>query len=162
MALLASPGFMFRRKRGVRRLLAFRTGSAAAAQQLIELLLYPAAALPPAPLPAPARPLPPPPGPAAPKPDRRAPRRSEAAAAARRTAAGEIVIAAATRGRLLSPRAGPLRAAHCGRLSDTGTRRLSECEGTGTEEAARPRRRSDALRRGCLSGASGSRLRLLS
>ena len=30
-----------------------------------------------------------PPGPAAPQPDRRAPRRSEAAAAARRTAAGE-------------------------------------------------------------------------
>ena len=78
-------------------------------------------------------PLPLPPAPAAPQPDRRAPRRSEAAAAARRTAAGEIVIAAAARGRLLSPRAGPLRAARRGRPSHPGARRRApDCESAGT------------------------------
>jgi hypothetical protein len=45
----------------------------------------------------------------------------------------------------LSRRSGPLSAAH--RCSPPG----ADCEGAGAEEAARPRRGSDALRRGCFS-----------
>jgi hypothetical protein len=93
--------------------------------------------------------------PAAPQPDRRAPRRSEAAAAARRTAAGEIVIAAAGRGRLLSPRAGPLRTARRGSPSPAGARRRApDCEGTGTKEAPRRRRRFAALTQCCFAASA--------
>jgi hypothetical protein len=68
--------------------------------------------------------------------------------------AGEIVIAAAACGRLLSPRAGPLRAARRGLPSrPVARRRAPDDEGTRAEEAPRPGRCSDALRRGCLSAS---------
>jgi hypothetical protein len=100
---------------------------------------------------SPVRRLPLAPAPAALPPDRRAPRRSEAEAAARRTAAGEIVIAAASRGRLLHSRAGPLRAARRVLRLTQVLAAGAACEGAGTDEAAHRRRGSDALRRGCFA-----------
>ena len=92
-------------------------------------------------------------GPTAPQPDRRTPRRSEAAAAARRTAAGEIVIAAAARGRLLSPRAGPLRAARRGCPPATTARRRRRIARAPRIDDAASRRTTWSMS-GC--GAEGS------
>jgi hypothetical protein len=47
-------------------------------------------------------------------------------------------------------------------VSSRCSRSAAHCEGRGTEEAARPRCGSDALRRGCLSASKRLPLRLLS